>query len=61
MVTFRRHSLRGLITTGGNAASVQTTKAYDDNVWALTSAEIDSIRTTNSTSVPDAVLDLPLG
>ncbi|WP_427889944.1 exo-alpha-sialidase [Kribbella sp. GL6] len=28
---------------------------------ALTSAELNSIRTTNSTSVPGAVLDLPLG
>jgi hypothetical protein len=28
---------------------------------ALTSTEINSIRTTNSTTVPNAVLDLPLG
>ncbi|GAA0618715.1 laminin G [Kribbella sandramycini] len=116
--------IRGLITTGGNTAAVQTTKAYNDNAWhhvalqrkagtlaiwvdgaqaasvaapagsvspgrpfkmyvgqridgahhfdgsfdevrlykrALTAAEIGSIRTTNSTTVPNAVLDLPLG
>ncbi|MGY4772309.1 exo-alpha-sialidase [Kribbella sp. CWNU-51] len=116
--------IRGLITTGGNTASVQTTKAYNDNAWhhvalqrkagtlsvwvdgtqaasvtapagsvspgrpfkmyvgqrldgahhfdgsldevriykrALTSTEINSIRTTNSTTVPNVVLDLPLG
>ena len=28
---------------------------------ALTATELNSIRTANSTSVPDAVLDLPLG
>jgi hypothetical protein len=28
---------------------------------ALTSTEINSIRTTNSTTVPNAVVDLPLG
>ncbi|WP_410784884.1 exo-alpha-sialidase [Kribbella sp. C-35] len=116
--------IRGLITTGGNTAAVQTTKAYNDNAWhhvalqrkagtlsiwvdgvqaasvtapagsvspgrpfkmyvgqrldgahhfdgsmdevriykrALTATEINSIRTANSTSVPNAVLDLPLG
>ena len=116
--------IRGLITTGGNTAAVQTTKAYNDNAWhhvalqrkagtlsiwvdgtqaasvtaptgsvspgrpfkmyvgqrldgahhfdgsmdevriykrALTATELNSIRTTNSTSVPDVVLDLPLG
>ncbi|GAA1603585.1 exo-alpha-sialidase [Kribbella hippodromi] len=115
--------IRGLITTGGNTASVQTAKAYNDNAWhhvalqrragtlslwvdgvqsasvaapsgsvspgrpfqlyvgqrldgahhfdgsmdevrlykrALSADEINSIRTTNSTSVPNAVLDLPL-
>ncbi|WP_432880021.1 exo-alpha-sialidase [Kribbella sp. CA-245084] len=116
--------IRGLITTGGNTAAVQTTKAYNDNAWhhvalqrkagtlsiwvdgtqaasvtapsgsvspgrpfkmyvgqrldgahhfdgsmdevrlykrALTATELDSIRTTNSTTVPNVVLDLPLG
>ncbi|MEV4260022.1 sialidase family protein [Kribbella sp. NPDC049584] len=116
--------IRGLITTGGNTAAVQTTKAYNDNAWhhvalqrkagtlsiwvdgaqaasvtapsgsvspgrpfkmyvgqrldgahhfdgsldevrlykrALTATEINSIRTTNSTTVPNVVLDLPLG
>ncbi|MGW5195054.1 exo-alpha-sialidase [Kribbella sp. NPDC004138] len=116
--------IRGLITTGGATAAVQTTKAYNDNAWhhvalqrkagtlsiwvdgtqaasvtaptgsvspgrpfkmyvgqrldgahhfdgsmdevriykrALTATELNSIRTANSTSVPDAVLDLPLG
>ncbi|MER7249538.1 sialidase family protein [Kribbella sp. NPDC000426] len=116
--------IRGLITTGGNTAAVQTTKAYNDNTWhhvalqrkagtlsiwvdgtqaasvtapsgsvspgrpfkmyvgqrldgahhfdgsmdevrlykrALTATELNSIRTTNSTTVPNAVLDLPLG
>ena len=116
--------IRGLITTGGNTAAVQTAKAYNDNAWhhvalqrkagtlsiwvdgtqaasvtapsgsvspgrpfkmyvgqrldgahhfdgsmdevrlykrALTATEINSIRTTNSTTVPNAVLDLPLG
>jgi sialidase-1 len=116
--------IRGLITTNGNTAAVQTTKAYNDNTWhhvalqrkagtlsiwvdgtqaasvtaptgsvspgrpfkmyvgqrldgahhfdgaldevrlykrALTATELNSIRTTNSTSVPNAVLDLPLG
>ena len=116
--------IRGLITTGGNTASVQTTKAYNDNAWhhvalqrkagtlsiwvdgteaasvtapsgsvspgrpfkmyvgqrldgahhfdgsmdevriykrAVTSTELNSIRTTNSTTVPNVVLDLPLG
>lgn len=116
--------IRGLITTNGNTAAVQTTRAYNDNAWhhvalqrkagtlsiwvdgtqaasvtapagsvspgrpfkmyvgqrldgahhfdgaldevriyrrALTATEINSIRTTNSTSVPNAVLDLPLG
>ena len=116
--------IRGLITTGGATAAVQTTKAYNDNAWhhvalqrkagtlsiwvdgtqaasvtapagsvspgrpfkmyvgqrldgahhfdgsmdevriykrALTSTEITSIRTTNSTTVPNVVLDLPLG
>lgn len=116
--------IRGLITTGGNTASVQTTKAYNDKGWhhvalqrkagtlsiwvdgtqaasvtapsgsvspgrpfkmyvgqrldgahhfdgsmdevrlykrALTATELNSIRTSNSTSVPNAVLDLPLG
>ena len=28
---------------------------------ALTATELNSIRTANSTSVPNAVLDLPLG
>lgn len=116
--------IRGLITTNGNTAVVQTTRAYNDNAWhhvalqrkagtlsiwvdgiqaasvtaptgsvspgrpfkmyvgqrldgahrfdgaldevriykrALTASEINSIRTANSTSVPNAVLDLPLG
>ena len=116
--------IRGLITTGGATAAVQTTKAFNDNAWhhvalqrkagtlsiwvdgtqaasvtaptgsvspgrpfkmyvgqrldgahhfdgsmdevriykrALTATELNSIRTANSTSVPDAVLDLPLG
>ncbi|MDX2973013.1 sialidase family protein [Kribbella solani] len=116
--------IRGLITTGGNTASVQTTQAYNDTTWhhvalqrkagtlsiwvdgaqsasvaapsgsvspgrpfkmyvgqrldgahhfdgsmdevrlykrALSADEFNSIRTTNSTSVPNAVLDLPLG
>ncbi|MGW6279553.1 exo-alpha-sialidase [Kribbella sp. NPDC055071] len=116
--------IRGLITTGGNTAAVQTTKSYNDNAWhhvalqrktgtlsiwvdgvqaasvtapagsvspgrpftmyvgqrldgahhfdgsldevrlykrALTSTELNSIRTTNSTAVPNVVLDLPLG
>ncbi|MFF0264163.1 exo-alpha-sialidase [Kribbella sp. NPDC004536] len=116
--------IRGLITTGGNTAAVQTARAYNDNAWhhvalqrkagtlsiwvdgtqaasvtapagsvspgrpfkmyvgqrldgahhfdgsmdevrlykrALTSAELNGIRTANSTSVPDVVLDLPLG
>ena len=116
--------IRGLITTGGQTASVATTKAYNDNAWhhvalqrkagtlsiwvdgtqaasataptgsvspgrpfkmyvgqrldgahhfdgsmdevrlykrALTATELNSIRTTNSTTVPNAVLDLPLG
>ncbi|MEV0788981.1 sialidase family protein [Kribbella sp. NPDC050459] len=116
--------IRGLITTGGATAAVQTTKAYNDNAWhhvalqrkagtlsiwvdgtqaasvtaptgsvspgrpfkmyvgqrldgahhfdgsmdeiriykrALTATELNSIRTANSTSVPGAVLDLPLG
>ncbi|MET9270682.1 sialidase family protein [Kribbella sp. NPDC003557] len=116
--------IRGLITTGGTTAAVQTTKAYNDNAWhhvalqrkagtlsiwvdgaqaasitaptgsvspgrpfkmyvgqrldgahhfdgsldevriykrALTATELNSIRTSNSTTVPDAVLDLPLG
>ncbi|MGW6199600.1 exo-alpha-sialidase [Kribbella sp. NPDC055110] len=116
--------IRGLITTGGNTAAVQTTKAYNDNAWhhvalqrkagtlsiwvdgtqaasvtapagsvspgrpfkmyvgqrldgahhfdgsidevriykrALTATELNSIRTANSTSVPNVVLDLPLG
>ncbi|RZU18569.1 sialidase-1 [Kribbella rubisoli] len=115
---------RGLITTGGNTAAVQTTKAYNDNAWhhvalqrkagtlsiwvdgaqaasvtapsgsvspgrpfkmyvgqrldgahhfdgsmdevrlykrALTATELNSIRTANTTTVPDVVLDLPLG
>lgn len=116
--------IRGLITTGGNTAAVQTTTAYNDNAWhhvalqrkagtlsiwvdgtqaasvaaptgsvspgrpfkmyvgqrldgahhfdgsmdevrlykrALTATELNSIRTTNSTTVPNGVLDLPLG
>jgi sialidase-1 len=116
--------IRGLITTGGNTAVVETTKAYNDNAWhhvalqrkagtlsiwvdgvqaasvaapagsvspgrpfkmyvgqridgahhfdgsldevrlykrALTAAELNSIRTSNVTTVPNAVLDLPLG
>ena len=116
--------IRGLITTGGNTAAVQTTKAYNDNAWhhvalqrkagtlsiwldgvqaasvtapagsvspgrpfkmyvgqrldgahhfdgsldevriykrAITSAELNSIRTSNVTTVPNVVLDLPLG
>ncbi|MEV0804296.1 sialidase family protein [Kribbella sp. NPDC050281] len=116
--------IRGLITTGGQTASVATTRSYNDNAWhhvalqrkagtlsvwvdgtqaasvaaptgsvspgrpfkmyvgqrldgahhfdgsldevriykrALTATELNSIRTTNSTTVPNAVLDLPLG
>ncbi|MET9316083.1 sialidase family protein [Kribbella sp. NPDC003505] len=116
--------IRGLITTGGATAAVQTTKAYNDNAWhhvalqrkagtlsiwvdgtqaasvtaptgsvspglpfqmyvgqrldgahhfdgsldevriykrALTATELNTVRTANSTSVPDVVLDLPLG
>ncbi|WUJ71885.1 exo-alpha-sialidase [Kribbella soli] len=116
--------IRGLITTGGNTAAVQTTKAYNDNAWhhvalqrkagtlsiwvdgaqaasvtapsgsvspgrpfkmyvgqrldgahhfdgsmdevrlykrALTATELNSIRTANTTTVPNVVLDLPLG
>jgi sialidase-1 len=116
--------IRGLITTGGNTAAVQTSIAYNDNAWhhvalqrkagtlsiwvdgtqaasvasptgsvspgrpfkmyvgqrldgahhfdgsmdevrlykrALTATELNSIRTTNSTTVPNVVLDLPLG
>ncbi|MDX6259129.1 MAG: sialidase [Kribbellaceae bacterium] len=116
--------IRGLITTGGNTAVVETTKAYNDNAWhhlalqrkagtlsiwvdgvqaasvaapagsvspgrpfkmyvgqrldgahhfdgsldevrlykrAITVAELNSIRTSNVTTVPNAVLDLPLG
>jgi len=116
--------IRGLITTGGATAAVQTTKAFNDNAWhhvalqrkagtlsiwvdgtqaasvtapsgsvspgrpfkmyvgqrldgahhfdgsldevrlykrAVTSTELNSIRTTNSTTVPNVVLDLPLG
>lgn len=116
--------IRGLITTGGNTAAVQTSIAYNDNAWhhvalqrkagtlsiwvdgtqaasvaaptgsvspgrpfkmyvgqrldgahhfdgsmdevrlyrrALTATELNSIRTTNSTTVPNVVLVLPLG